>query len=624
MTDQTKPFNTAEWNKKLKQAESIRTNFERQWFNNMAFYRGNQWVTWVKNPAVQLGVSLTQPKSNRKRLVFNKIRPYIRNEFTKLTKEEAQFFVSPLTSELTDVSAAKTAEAIAEYLMYIAKFNAARRAGVWWSSLCGVGFMKTWYDNGYKLPAITDPTGQMKEQVTGAVRYDGISPFHIFVPYLDVEDLADQPWIIHGRTYDAQHVKAVYKKSVEPDTKSSAMGSEQRFLSSINANASNRFNQVYLKEVWIKPCAEYELGKLVIFAGEEVLFEADFPYQHGEFPFQKFNGTRSGGFYGSSIIEDLIPMQKEFNLVKSQIAEARDLTSKPALTVTKGTVDIKKIKAIPGQIIEVQPGGEPPKRLVNPDFPQYVVNDMEGTIREMDNAAGQFEITRGHTPPGIEAASAIAYLQEENDTRLHDAIASIEDAVSESGRQSLQLVQQYWDQTRIVKTVSATHLQGTIEFKGKDLRNNTDLRVVSGSMAPRSAAAKQAFILEAIKMQLIPPAVGLKYLPLNDTESMYNEVQVDNNHAQRENLRMARGEQVQVMEWDNHVVHVQEHENFMKSQEFELLDPQMQQIFVEHRKQHQTVVMAEENIQNGPGTAADAGVQQPEQPAGEQSPIPVQ
>ena len=135
---------------------------------------------------------------------------------------------------------------------------------------------------------------------------------------------------------------------------------------------------------------------------------------------------------------------------------------------------------------------------------------------------------------------------------------------------------------------------------------------------------KQEFILEAIKMQLIPPAVGLKYLPLNDTESMYNEVQVDNNHAQRENLRMARGEQVQVMEWDNHVVHVQEHENFMKSQEFELLDPQMQQIFVEHRKQHQTVVMAEENIQNGPGTAADAGVQQPEQPAGEQSPIPVQ
>lgn len=620
MTDQTtKPFNTAEWNKKLKQAESIRTNFERQWFNNMAFYRGNQWVTWVKNPAVQLGVSLTQPKSNRKRLVFNKIRPYIRNEFTKLTKEEAQFFVSPLTSELSDVSAAKTAEAIAEYLMYIAKFNAARRAGVWWSSLCGVGFMKTWYDMSFKLPAIMDPNGgPPKEQVNGAVRYDGISPFHIFVPYLDVEDLSDQPWIIHARTYDALHVKAVYKKAIEPDSQSAKMGSEQRFLSSINANASNKFNQVYLKEVWIKPNMEYPEGKLVVFAGEELLFDSVFPYAHGEYPFQKFNGTRSGGFYGSSIIEDLIPMQKEFNLVKSQIAESRDLTAKPALTVTKGTVDIKKIKAVPGQIIEVQPGGEPPKRLVNPDFPAYVVNDLESTIREMDNAAGQFEITRGHTPPGIEAASAIAYLQEENDTRLHDAIASIEDAVSESGRQSLQLVQQYWDQTRIVKTVSATHLQGTIEFKGKDLRNNTDLRVVSGSMAPRSAAAKQAFILEAIKMQLIPPAVGLKYLPLNDTESMYNEVQIDNNHAQRENLRMARGEQVEVMEWDNHVIHVQEHENFMKSQEFELLDPNMQQVFVEHRKQHQTVLMAEENIQNGPGTAADAGI--PDAGA-EQSPI---
>ncbi len=620
-------FDTEAWDKKVKQAESLRTQFERQWFNNMAFYRGNQWVAWVKNPATNLGVSLTQPKSARKRLVFNKIRPYIRNEFTKLTKEEQQFWVEPNTVEMSDMSAAKTAEAIAEYLLYVGKFNKARASATWWSSVTGTGFLKTWYDTSITLPpSINAQTGEITPQIKGAVAYNGVSPYHLYVPYLDMEDVADQPWVCHARTYDQSSVFEHWKKKIEPDTETSSLGSEQRFLSSINATASNRFKQVHVKEIWIKPCDRYPEGGLFVYAGNEVLYEGTF-YKHGEYPFQKINGTRSGGFYCSSIIEDLIPMQKEYNLTRSQLAEARDLTAKPAMTVTKGTVDTKKIMAKPGLIIEVQPGGEHPKRLINPDYPAYVMQDLELTISDMDNGAGQYEITKGHTPPGVEAASAIAYLQEENDTRLHDSIVSIENAVSESGRQSLQLVQQFWDQTRIVKTVSTAHLQGTIEFKGKDLRSNTDLRVVSGSMAPRSAAAKQAFILEAVDRELITPDIALKYLPLNDTAAMYAEVQVDQNQARRENLRMSRGEQVVVNDWDNHVIHVQEHEIYMKGQEFELQEEGIKQIYIQHRTEHQQIALAGvlQDAAAGPGDGTEfGGTDVPIEPGTEQqSPEPV-
>jgi Phage portal protein, SPP1 Gp6-like len=619
MMDEIK-FNVQDWDKKIKQAESLRNNNERQWFYNMAFHKGNQWAVWVKNPVAGAGFSLTQPKSSRKRLVINKIRPVIRNEFTKLTKEEGQFFVNPSTSDLSDVSAAKTAEAVSEYLAYMGKFNKARRSAVWWASVCGNGYIKTWYDTAFKIPNRIDSEGASKEQPIGSVSYMGVSPFHVFVPYLDMEDMDEQPWVVHARTFDPKVVKATYKKSLEADTESSNLGFEQRFLSSINVSNSNRFKQVHVKEVWVKPCQDYPEGMLAIYASGEVLYKGKFPYDHGEYPFQKINSGRTGGYYSSSVIEDLIPMQKEYNLTRSQLAEARDLTSKPALTVTKGTVDVKKVKAVPGQIIEVQPGGDPPRRLINPDMPAYVMQGLEIESRDMDESSGQFEVTRGRTPPGIEAASAIAYLQEENDTRLHDTISSIEDAVSDSGRQSLMLVQQYWNQTRIVNTVSNAHLQGTIEFLGKDLKNNTDFRVVAGSMAPRSLAAKQAFILEAIKMQLIPPEVGLKNLPLADQNSMYDEIHVDTNQAERENLRMARGEPVVANDWDDHIVHVKVVENYMKSQAFELLKPEVQELFINHRQEHKTIAIAESMELNASGPDEQPAITdgEPGLPTGEQ------
>jgi len=585
-------FDTAKWDSKLKQAENLRISFERQWFTNMAFYKGNQWVRWVKNMSANSGQSMLNPPAapHRKRLVYNKIKPIVRNEFTKLIKEEQQGFVAPNTSDAGDIASSKTAESLVDFLFYAGKYNRARHTAVWWATICGVGYTKTWYDEGKKIP---------KNKKLGAISFDAPSPFHIFVPHLDILDIQDQPWVSQAAGYDPSYVKAQWGVDIVPDTETGGLGFEQRFLSSININKTNRFQQVQVKEVWIKPCGEYPKGALVIYAGSTVLYSGDFPYEHGEYPFQKIDHIPTGAYYAQSTIDDLISPQKEYNLTRSQIAEARDLTSKPALVVTRGAQDVKKIRAVPGQIIEVQPGADRPTRLVNPDMPNYVNQDLERTAMDMDEISGQFEVTKGKTPPGVEAASAIAYLQEENDTRLYHTIASIEAAVACSGQQSLHLVQQFWDTERIISTVSKTNVQGAIKFKAADLKNNTDYRVVADSMAPRSRAAKQASILEMIKMQMIDPKLGLKNMNMSETAAMYDEMQVNENQAMRENLRMADGEEVLPNAWDEHAIHVIEHTNYMKTQEFELLPDEVKSIFINHYEAHQKVFIEEVKMQAG-------------------------
>lgn len=596
-------FDPAKWDLKLKQAENLRVAFERQWFTNIAFYRGNQWAKWVKNITANSGQSFLNPpgESHRKRLVFNKIKPIIRNEFTKLIKEEQQGFVTPNTSDQGDIAASKTAEALVDFIFYSAKYNKARRHATWWACLTGVGYTKTWYNPDGSVP---------KNKKKGCVVYEAPSPFHIFVPHIDMLDIQEQPWVVHAACYDPSFVRSTWGKDIQPDTETGALGFEQRFLSSINISKTNRFKQVQVKEVWIKPCGEYPEGALVIYAGSEILSKGPFPYEHGEYPFQKIDHIPTGAYYAQSTIEDLISPQKEYNLARSQIAEARDLTSKPALVVTRGAQDIKKIRAVPGQIIEVQPGAERPTRLINPDLPMYVSPDIDRTQRDIDEISGQFEVTKGRTPPGVEAASAIAYLQEENDTRLYHTIASIELAVSDSGRQTLALIQQYWDTERIISTVSKTHLQGAIQFKGADLKNNTDYRVVADSMAPRSRAAKQASILELIKMGIVDPSLGLKHLNMSETNTMYDEMQIDSNQAMRENLRMANGEEVIPNEWDNHEKHVMEHTQYMKTQEFELLTDDKKGLFIQHYEAHQRAFITEVQHQSGE-LPTDTGLETP-------------
>lgn len=592
-------FNTSEWDAKIASARTARLNFEQQWYTNLAFYRGDQWVQWQKNSLTSSGIALVRPKSSRKRLVFNRIMPVIRREFTKLTKEQPVYFVNPATTDQSDIAAAKTAEDISEYLADSCGYHKARRYAVLWTVQTGTGFTKTIYD-----PRGTLPVGPDKAAISGKVLYEAASPFHIFVPYLDLEDIQEQPWVCHLRTYPAATVSSKFGVEVEADTDVSKSNTEVRFRQAIDIKQANTAKQVEVKELWVKPNSEYPKGLLAVWAGDKLLMKEEFPYEHGEYPFQKITHIPSGGFYGISTTQGLIPMQKEYNLTKSQIAEARDLTSKPALVVTRGSVDISKVTAKPGQVIEYQPGADPPRRLVNPDMPTYVTNILDDIKRDMDDHSAQFEITKGRTPPGVEAASAIAYLQEENDTMLFHTVASLEEAVANAGHQSLSLVQQYWDATRIINSVSKTNVQGAFEFKAADLKGHTDIKVVAGSLAPRSTAAKQAAVLEFIKLGVIPPEVGLKHYAMSETDTMYNEIHVDVNQAKRENLRMSRGEQLETNEYDNHILHVQEHDLYRKSQEFELLPKEVKALFEEHVTKHKTIEIAE-NLENEGGPVAN-------------------
>ena len=711
------------WDQKLKSCQQIRLNFEKQWHENLAFYSGRQWIVFTRNPNGGFQLS-EQPASDKWRVrhTANRIVRIIRAEITKLNKEEPQFYCVPASTDEGDRLAAMAGDAIAEYILRTKYFNLKRMEAVFWMCICGTGFLKNYYDE----------TKQDIDGQSGRIDFESVTPFHLFVPNLQVIDIQEQMYVIHARTMDPEAVYNSYGVDIKPGTDSSSILIDSRFLTSlgIKNQKSDEVKMCYVKENWVKPCREFSNGAMFVTAENKVIYvyepqldpamqqmpggdnsmqglmspqtqgaapvgspmgqpqlpgfppvgkpnpifqqepidgelypeeqqitppksiepglqnyDYTYPLPHGRFPFVKMDHVPTGMFYSRSVVQDLIPLQKEYNRTRSIMLEHRNLAGKPQWWYTAGSIDPKKLNSKPGLLLPVQLGFDPPKPLDQPELQVTTVNDLEITTKDMDDVSSQFEITKGRTPPGVEAASAIAYLQEENDTIMHHTVVSLEAAVQETGIQVLANVHDFWPQDRIVKMTSKNQFMEVRQFKATDLNPLMDFRVEQGSMAPRSQAAKQAFITELMKMGVVEPMKALKYLQMSETTKLYDEMMLDNRHAQRENVSMAMGQElskvdlegqpqidpmtgiemgpamkqdierdpmtgeptvdemtgqpitfnVTINPFDNHEVHIQEHESYQKTQEYELLDPMIQKIIQDHVDQHKMEIMKQKN-----------------------------
>lgn len=570
-----------------------RLSYEREWYQSLAFYFGRQYVQWTNTVADASLQRMIEPivPSWRVRLVSNKIKPVIRKELARVTKEKPQPYVIPASTDDDDLAAARAGEAIFEHVTRALKFNKTLRRTQFWTLICGTSFMKDWYD-----PNLRDEEGVM-----GSIQIEPVNPFQLYVPDPQEEELENQPFVIHLLAKDPDWVEQVYKKRIEPDSGSGAGLLEQRFLYALGVQETPK-KSVSVKEVWIKPCGRFKDGAKITFAGDTILdiFEG-WPFQYTDYPFTKMEHVPTGQFYAQSVIPDLIPLQKELNRTRSQIVEAKNRMAKPQLIAPRGSVDPNKVTSEPGLIIFYTPGFTPPAPIPLVSLPSYVIEEVNRCQRDMDDISGQHEISKGSAPTGVSAATAISFLQEQDDAMLAPSVTSLEECVARIGTHILSHVDQFWEANRTIRAVGENNAYEVAMFNKASINGNTDLNVQAGSATPRSTAAKQAFIMEMMDKKYITPEQGLRYLNMSETGRMYEELQVSARQAQRENLRMANGEELQTNTFDEDVIHLAEHNMYRRRQAFERLDDQAKIIFENHCVQHQQKMAMAQGTPIAPG-----------------------
>ena len=565
---------------------SVKEDFERRrearrplelsWRLNMNFLVGNQYCSISNRGDIEED---GKQYFWQQREVYNHIAPIIETRLSKLARVKAKVSVRPSTSDDIDVASAKFSTALLESICAENKWNELMTQANMWSEATGTVFYKIVWDS--EKGRVLDSQNTVHE---GDVSISVIPPFEFFPENLAVSELHAQSSIIHAKAYSTDEVKRFWGKDVKGTSVSVFSLDNATVAGGLGYNATvpevnseQKDDAVVVIEKYELPTTEYPNGRLIIIGGHELLYEGDLPYMNSEnekrgYPFCKQVCLDTiGGFFGTSIIERIIPVQRAYNTVKNRKHEFMNRIAMGVLAVEDGSVDTDNLEEeglSPGKVLIYRQGSTPPMMLNAGQVPSDFHIEEERLLSEFIMISGVSEVTTySQVPSNVSSGSAISLLLEQDDTRISLTSDSLRACVREVGRHILRLYKQFATSTRIKRIAGEN---GDVEmraFCANDLTND-DLVFDTANELEDTTAGRKSMILELLNMGLLSDDNGMltartktRIFDLLGFGNWEDSRDIDELHlkkAQRENNDLIK-KSVVPDSVDKHSLHIDEH-----------------------------------------------------------------
>lgn len=523
----------------------------QQWYLNHAFYSGRQYTEIVGGKCMNI-----PEQKSKVRVIANRIEPVVRTELARMTSSDPTAEVVPASNEVGDIEAAKAAESLFTYVRESKRLKKKLASAAFWTSVAGHGYLKTYWDASAVVPTVDPDDNSSRGTVNGDVALQAVLPFNILVPDPGIEDIEDQPYLFNIYTKPVSWVNSRWAEHFKGGAAKATVNVDTEIVDSYRLNnkklnANKEADSCLIIEAWVKPGAIKSLpnGGMFTLVNKDTIVQAvvdGFPYAHGEYPFAKIDSIPTGTFYPRSVVESLIPLQRELNRNRSQRIEARNKMGSPGIMYYRGSLDPKKVTNRPGELVELTPGLGAPMPKPVASMPPQAEAEVSEMLTDFEDISGQHQVSKGNTPSGVTAATAISYLSEQDNSYMSTVFDSIEAAIQKVASQSIQLFIQYADQPRLVKIVGRNQALTSKVLSGMDLRDATDIRVESGSSVPVSKAGFIAFVTDMMSKGMIDPNTGFELMDMPSLRSYYDLVKVDENQALRENMKFETADLLEI------------------------------------------------------------------------------
>ncbi len=310
----------------------------------------------------------------------------------------------------------------------------------------------------------------------------------------------------------------------------------------------------------------YPSGRKIVICNDVLLEDGANPYDNGKFPYQSFqNYIQPRRFWGMSEVEQLMGPQRVFNKVFCFALDTMTTMSNPIWIVSSDSgIDVNNLINRPGLAIEKEPGSEV-RREEGVQLQPYIMQ-LANTMKEwFEGVAGSQDVTRGATPNGITAASAISQLQEAAQTRIRQKARNLDLYLQDLGQQYADLVMQYYDVPRVVRITGDDNAERYFKFhvetreemdavtgqptgntykaavirpytEGEDgapqeldameyiLRGKLDVQVTTGSALPFAKAERENKLYQLFDRQIIDGEEVLKNLDYPNAQNVLDRM----------------------------------------------------------------------------------------------------
>lgn len=582
-------------------ATANRISNESIWMTNIAYLAGVSGVTY--NAQTRAFESVNQPGryAATGKLHANKILPTVQNRLSRLCKNPPRYDVMPESNSQDDKDAARLAVQVLTSIWDKQTLNEKRINLMMWTQQCGHAYMKVVWDD-EEGNWITDPiTGEKIKE--GDVCAHVVSPFEVFPdPLAKTFDDVLKSWLIQAKVRKLDYFRSRYGEKGEKVKEEGAWLMSAQYEQRINTltQRGSTSAQAAIKDCAIElikyeaPSKKHPRGRMIVGANGVILEDKELPC--GEIPFAKFDDIVVAGKYASeAIITHLRSVQDQYNETIRRRAEwTRSLLAGKYLVARGHNLGEESLNDTT-EVLEFDPvpNASDPRAIDVPVIPQYAYAEEDRLIAMMNDISGISEVSRGTLPSASIPAIGMQLLVEQDDTRIGVMVQQHEFAWARVGKLILKHVKEFYKIPRKLKLAGSHNGWAVLEVAGADLKENIDAIVKPGSSLPGSKTLRRQEILNAFTQGLLgnpgDPAVRERVLGLmefGDVQGIWEQYALDKNQIKRGLEKIEKGEPIQVQEFDNHTLWLQDMNDYRKTEKYDRLPDDVKALFMATMEAH--------------------------------------
>lgn len=590
-----------------RRSNASRAANEATWITNIAYLCGIDSVEFDAQTRQFRAVNSLPKAINKSRVHVNKVLPTIQNKLAKLCKSQPRWDVRPKSSDDQDKESARLGKSVILQDWDYCKIAQKRQNLFLWAMECGHAYLKVSWDTSLG-PKELKPTGDESrpvEMITmGDKRVDICSPFQCFPDPLardwdEVQDFIEAK--IRPLSYFIDQYPERGSLVKQEECWLNSLSYEMR-INSFNSTGSDSGSSLALPNTAIeisyyeKPSKKHPGGRHIITSNGVKLKDGVLPID--EIPFVKFDDIKVGGKFNSeSTITHIRPMQDQYNRNKSLKAAFLNRTLMGKYISARGHgLAAEAFNDQSGEVLEYDPlpSGDKPEVLQTPNMPQYVFQEDDSLINDINDVSGINQVSRGQLPSSSIPAIGMQMLVEQDDTRIGVQTENHEYSYADLGRMLLKFTAKYYTDDRLLKEAGKNFDYIVKNFKGEDLRDNFDVHVIRGSTIPGSKVLERENIVnlhqggyfgnpqdpKVLENVLSMLEFGDEFEPWKKHSLVMASIQKGIDMIESKTIKPP------VSEFDNHTLWIQELDDYRLSDRFERLSDIQKSLVLEVMNDH--------------------------------------
>lgn len=468
---------------------------------------------------------------HRVRLSRDLVGPIVKAKRAALTQRIPGYESIQSSPDPEDYTAARLAEkvAVGGYPIWELKRHHSRWG--WEAMVSHEGFIRPFWDSnvGPFIPDPEDPESYIGMGEVGVRVYGGTQL--MWEPGIDFED---SRWIAIEEARPTEDVEA------EPGFQGSKLNADADASESNLPKDRKGSKLVMVTEYLERPCPKWPEGRRLFFANGRVIFpEEKYPLQNvkGEIVDEPclhrltYNSEGSSE-RGKGLVHSLKESMRQYDQGGNKALEWIQLMLNPQWDAEEGTLKTPPTDE-PGAVNEYAPlaGGQPPKPREVPMIPPELFELQDRSKQEMDIISFSGELAMQKAESGKQAQAIAQQLS----LSWQDFVEDFAEGAAKLMRDILTLVQVHYTEDRLMQFRGRTGWEQIADFKGADIRGQTDIRVNPATLEPRTRQSNEQRIMNIANMfpGHFPPEVIISAMEGGSAEKLIEGYEDDVARANR-------------------------------------------------------------------------------------------